>query len=235
MALTAYQTAVNALIQAPTSPVALVPTATINLYINTARNQLAADAECIRTQGTLALSNGIQGYTFGNITLPSGVGFNEVITVRSALISGKNLEVRPWEWFEAYYQGNGSSGTPTLMAQQGQGVFGSLSFSPTPNAAFTVTMDVCVLPIPLVDDSTTEAIPDLWRDAVPFYAAWLAMMQLQRQADAEMMMQRYKMLSMRGRQLATPTELPENLPGGRGATMVAGRTTLSGMSQGPKQ
>jgi hypothetical protein len=141
------------------------------------------------------------------------------------------LEIRSWEWFAAYYLGNPASGVPTVMAQEGQGLSGTFYFSPVPNAVGTASFDVACLPVPLVNDSTPEAIPALWTDAVPFYAAWLAMMQLQRQADAQVMLGRYKELAMRGRQEATPTVLPDNLPGGIGAHAAALKATLTAPSQ----
>jgi hypothetical protein len=233
VALTAYQTQLSALIQAPNSPVALVPTATQTLYINAARKQLAADAECVRAEGQLVVSVGVQNYDFSAITtIPgAGDGFGDVITVRAGYVGTTPLEIRPWEWFQKYYLPKTDTDLlPRIMSQRGQGVNGTLWFYPIPDFE-TVVLDVGCLPIDLTNDATPEAIPALWTDAVPFYAAWLAMQQLQRQADAETMMQRYKMLSQRGRQLATPTELPDNLPGGRGAQMAAGRSTLSGQPQ----
>ena len=89
-------------------------------------------------------------------------------------------------------------------------------------------------PIAMVNGAipaTPEAIPEPFSDAVPFYAAWLCLMTLQRQADANLMLARYKELARRGRQLSTPTVLPENLPGDMGAKQAASKTTLSGMSE----
>ena len=46
--LVSYEILTAALLQAPSSPVALVNTSTLDRYINIARNQVAADGECIR-------------------------------------------------------------------------------------------------------------------------------------------------------------------------------------------
>lgn len=227
--LALYEQLTAGLLQAPSSPIPLVPSATLDLYIAIARKQVAAEAECIRVPATLALSNAQQAYGFSAIAVPGapGNGVGSVITVRSARIGGRPIDVRPWEWFSQYYLGNGQRGAPMRMAQQGQSLFGTLWFDPTPNGAFSVALDVVCLPINLADDTTPEAIPPLWTDAVPFYAAWLAMQSLQRQADAEMMLQRYESLVRRGRQFATPTELPDNLPGGAGAAAAAAKQVLS--------
>jgi hypothetical protein len=95
----------------------------------------------------------------------------------------------------------------------------------------TVALDAVCLPITLVDDHAIEAIPQLWTDAIPFYAAWLGMQSLQRQSDADTMLQRYQSLIRRGRQLATPTELPDNLPGGMGAQVASTHQPLGAQPQ----
>lgn len=226
--LAAYQAQLQALIQAPNSPSPLVPAASQTSYINIARAQLAADAECIRVTGALALVAATQAYAFSAIVLPGAQGYGSVIAVRSGIVAGVGkLEIRPWEWFQAYYSEVSGAGLPRIAAQQGQGVNGTLQFWPQPAAPGSVNIDCVVLPIDLADDTTVEAVPRLWRDAVPFYAAWLAMQSLQRQADAEAMLKRYMMLAQRGRQLATPTELPDYLPGGVGARGAASRSTLA--------
>lgn len=228
MALTTYETLTTALLQAPSSPVPLIATATLDSYINIARNQVAADGECIRNPATLGLANGVQSYAFSSITLGSpSAGVGSVLSIRSGVVNGAPLDIRGWEWFSAYYFGLGGTGTPTIAAQQGQGVNGTLYFYLTPNGSFTVNLDVVCLPVALVNDSTVEAIPILFADAIPYYAAWIGMMSLQRQADANLMMERYKELIRRARQLSTPTEIPWRLPGGVGAQAVGGYTVLS--------
>jgi len=225
--LTAYETAVQQLIQLV--PSGLIPTGTLDAYINTARNQLAADAECIRAPASLVFTPSQQSYSItALVTSGTGISGSAAFTVRTAVSPNVSaIEIRSWEWFAAYYLPLPASGTPTLMAQQGQGTATTLYFWPTPNSAAGVVFDVACLPIPLVNDSTPEAIPGLWTDAVPFYAAWLAFQQLQRQADAQLMLARYKELAQRGRETATPSVWPDNLPGGAGARIAAQKTTLT--------
>lgn len=227
--LTAYETAVQQLIQLV--PSGLIPTPTLDTYINTARMQLAADAECVRAPASLTFIANQQVYAISALP-PSGIGLASTFTVRTGLVAGQPLEIRTWEWLNAYYLGRDSVGTPVRMAQQGQGSMGTLYFDPAPNGPVPNFFDVACLPVPLVDDTTPEAIPMLWTDAVPFYAAWLAFCQMQRQAEAQLMLSRYKELALAGRQEATPTVLPANLPGGLGAKMAAQMTTLRMMPQG---
>jgi len=68
---------------------------------------------------------------------------------------------------------------------------------------------VC-LPITLVSDGTAEAIPYPWTDAVPYFAAYLALLSAQspaRTADADRMMQRYELFMGRARQFSNPDVL----------------------------
>ncbi len=232
MALTAYETLTTALLQAPSSPVPLVATATLDTYINIARRQVAADGECVRSPASIALAPTAQEYNFISFTgLISGAA--NVIAVRSMIVGTRALDIRPWEYFTAYYRGLATLGQPRLVSQQGQGVNGTLFFFPIPDVAYNAVGDVVCLVPDLTSDGSVEAIPQLWTDAVPFYAAWLALMTLQRQGDAQMMMQRYQDLMRRARQLSTSSELPENMPGGVGAQMAAAHGPLSGATPGP--
>lgn len=232
MALTAYQTELQNLIQAPSSPNALIPTASQTVYINTARNQIAGDGECIRASAQLTLTSGTQLYAFGSINSGVNPGVSSVIAVRGGILAGQPIDFRPWEWFQQYYLASGATGTPIHAAQQGQGLSGTLWFSPVPNSSGLIaSLDTVCLPVSLVTDSTPEAIPYPWTDAVPFYAAWLALMSLQRQADADKMYERYMNLMSRARKEASPSELPDYLPGGAGAQMVTNKTPLGEMTK----
>ena len=226
MALAAYETLTQALLQAPSSPIPLIATATLDSYINIARNQVAADGECVRYPAVLGTTASTQSYYFSQIPVSGLAGVQSVIAVRSAQIGISPVYIISWERFSRYYLNSGQAGTPLVCAQQGQGTAGTLFFSPIPTGPFAVVLDTVCLPITLTTDSTPEAIPLLWTDAVPFYAAWLAMQSLQRQADAQMMLERYTALMRRGRQLATSSELPEQLPGGIGAQLAAAHQSL---------
>ncbi len=223
-----YRTRTLALMQAPSSPVPLIDTSTIDSYVNTARLQVAADGECIRFPATVTVS--AQSLAFSGITTNAANGVGSVLTVRSLKIGNRlQITIRSWEWFAAYNLSMGRTGTPLEVAQQGQGINGTLFFDPAPTAPSpaTIDLDTVCLPIVLLTDATVEAIPPLWTEAVPFYAAWLGLMSLQRQAAANVMMERYKEQMRRARQLSTPSELPDNLPGGAGAQAAAAHGSLS--------
>lgn len=221
--LAAYEQATLQLFQAATSVVQLIPPAVLDANINSARLQVASEGECIRVEAILNLVAGTPSYNFSSINT-TNVAAPTVLAIRSAAISGTSvLDIRGWEWFTAYYRERNDSGVPTIVAQHGQGTGGNLRFFPNPNAAITVTLDAVALPENLIDDTTPEAIPYPWTDAVPFYAAWLCMMNAQRQSDADMMFSRYEQIMMRLARLgATPSQLPANMPMDRGLPQRGG-------------
>ena len=239
MALNAYEAAVQALIQAPSSPTPLVATPLLVININTARNQVAAQGECIRNYATLAVTAAAQQYPFSAITLGTAIPPNSVggvLSVRKATfgVGGGQGRIynREFEWFQNYILANPApvAAQPKYWAQYGQGVNGTL-FVNLPDGPYTLTLDCACLPVPLVDDNTPEAISELWTDAVPYYAAWLSMTDLQRQADAEMMLKRFDLLMARARQTATPSVLPHQFSGGPDP-MMANRLGITPAARG---
>ena len=105
----------------------------------------------------------------------------------------------PLSW--AQY-GQGSSGQGT-----GSGASGSFYIDPLPDAIYPLTCDCVCYPIALVNDATVEAIPYLWTDAVPFFAAYYALLSSQtsaRVADANRMFETYKTFLDRARQFSNP-------------------------------
>jgi hypothetical protein len=231
--LTAYLTATQSLLQVPPAPTTLYTTAVLTTFINSARGQLAGEAECIRFMGSLPLTAGSNSYPFGSIALAGGtsVGIQGVLNVRTAWYlvgtGQKWLRPRPFEWFSLYELNNPAPlpGPPQVWSQFGQGAQaqvspnpvggGSLYVSPPPDTAYTVPLDCVCYPIPLVDDTTPEAIPYLWTDAVPYFAAYLALLSAQTGAriqQAQQMYQTYGEFVARGRRAATPSVLPVLYP-----------------------
>lgn len=69
---------------------------------------------------------------------------------------------------------------PSFGSQYGQGAGGSFFFYPPPSQIYQIEYDCFCLPTDmLLDNSIPEPIPQPWTDAVPFYAASLAYMELQ--------------------------------------------------------
>lgn len=164
--------------------------------------------------GTIPTVVGQRPYNFTDINVSSVDGVAGALQVRSIRyavgLGFSRLRVRNWEWLESFELNTATpaSGPPTVFAQYAQGEQGSFWLSPIPDDIYTLTCDTVCLPIDLVDDTTVETIPSLWQAAVPFYAAFLALLSAQsaqRQNDAQRMLDRYTFFVDRARQFATPS------------------------------
>lgn len=230
--LATYLTRTNQLLQYPSASPALYPSSDLTGWINEARGQVAGEAECIRVIGTLAAVIGQRNYNFSaiNIGTPSVTGAQGVIHVRRITrnTSGgqQYLYPRSWPWFDLFYLSNGAApvnGPPVRWSQYGQGssgvgsitgigsgtmASGSFYLDPPPDAAYTLTCDCVCYPIALAADTDVEAIPFLWTDAVPYFAAYLALSSSQsgqRIADAQRRLDQYTTFVQRARQFANPS------------------------------
>lgn len=205
------------LLQNPASPVALYSSSDLTSYINRARGQIAGEHACIRFRGSLSTVAAQQSYNFSSISLSGGTGLGGILAVRMLTLATSTgnalINNVPWEWFNQYaiVQPTTLTGTPHVWAQYAQGANGSLLLNPVPTGVSVISVDCVCYPIPLVDDTTAEAIPYEWTDAVPFFAAYFALLSSQsgqRQADADRMMERYQFFANRARAAATPGTLP---------------------------
>ena len=231
--LTSYLSATTSLLQNPAAPAALYSSTLLTTFINSARGQLAGESKSIRFMGSLALSVGVNAYQFSSITLTGALavgvqGVLDIETLWYQVGSGmKWVRPRPWPWFARYELSNPvpPSGPPAVWTQFGQGAAaqtsplpvggGSLYISPLPDQTYTVPIDAVCYPIPLVDDTTPEAIPYLWTDAVPYFAAYLALMSAQTNArieQAKVMYGLYEEFVQRARRASTPMVLPGIYP-----------------------
>lgn len=208
--------------QSPSAPTSLYSTANLNIWLNLARGQVAGEARCIRYMGTISTVVGQRAYNFSSIN--TGVsatnGIQGAIHIRSITYNvgdGQQwIYARPWEWFMFYHLNNPvpQNGAPVDWAQFGQGsagsgtgsgATGSFYLDPPPDFIYTLNLDLVCYPIALVDNSTVEAIPYLWTDAVPFFAAYYALLSAQtnaRQADAQRYFQYYQTFMQRARDSA---------------------------------
>lgn len=185
-------------------------------YINQARGQLAGEAQCVVDVGTLSLVAAQQVYRFDSI-LTGGNGISFPINVRTMWYGVGTGQVwirpRPWPWFSLYQLNNPAPtpGPPKIWSQYAQGVKGTFYVAPVPDQAYSILADCICYPDPLAADTDFEAIPYLWTDAIPFYAAYLALLTMQTQsaaAEADKMFGKYQEYVARARQAATPPVLP---------------------------
>lgn len=223
--LNTYLAATNALLQNPPANNQLYSTALVTTNINTARVWLAGDSDSVKAIGTYSLAIGTQGpYPFSAITLPGSpatTGIQNVLKVRQQFydvgIGQLWFRSRSWPWFSVYQLNTAapSQGAPKEWAQYGEGENGTIYIGPQPDQAYTINADCVCIPIPLVDDSTVEAIPAPWTISVPYYAAYLTLLSAQtgaRVQDAARMLQLYEQFMAGARAQATPDIMPTNWP-----------------------
>lgn len=205
------------LLQVPAAPNALYPNADLVDFINQARGQVAGEGECIRQMGSFQTAANTRVYNYNAITLSPNVsqglvaGVIHVRSLRYVVGDGYQwVTPRAWEWFNVYHLNNvvPPTGVPSTWAQFQQGALGSLYVDPVPDGVYTMQADCVCYPTDLSADSQVEAIPYLWTDAVPFFAAFLACLSAQsgqRQADADRHFTRYSAFIERARQFANPS------------------------------
>jgi len=221
MLLSQYQSLTTSLIQTPQSPIPLISTSALTTYINLGRSRVAAEAECVRGTGT-ATSVAPGSTAIAYTALVPG---NQVITARSGFLGGQKIDIRPWDWYQAYFAGGQPPPTSPVGAHFPQGV-ASFFYLASQNGG-ALTLDVIMIPPDLVDDTTPDAIPYPWEEAVPFYAAFRAYMDLQRQADATLMMARYREQLRDATAMATSSNLPEFETGGVAAQLASTHIPLT--------
>jgi hypothetical protein len=224
-----YLPQTRSLLQLPGSnSTSLYSDADLTRFINVARGQVAGEAGCIRVMGTISTAVGQQAYNFSSINVgtPATSGVQGIINIRSLSWSTGNGQLwmtpRTWPWFSLYNMNNATpqSGSPSQWAQFGQGAApgtaggqaaasgGSFYISPLPDDIYQINCNSVCYPIQLVLDTDPEAIPYLWTDAVPFFAAYFALMSAQtnaRMADAAQMYKgHYNEFMDRARKQANP-------------------------------
>ena len=228
--LSSYLTNVQNLLQLPGAPQTLYPASSLTLWINIARGQIAGESEGIRTIGTLATIVGQRTYPFSsiNIGVPATTGIQGIINVRWIMYnvgSGQKwIKNKSWPWFSFQRLNNPvpPSGFPTEWAQFGQGTSGqgsitgvgagtlasgSIYIDPLPDIVYTLQCDCACYPIALAADTDVEALPYFWSDAVPYFAAYLALLSAQtgqRMQQAQQMFELYEKFAARARQFANP-------------------------------
>lgn len=224
MALNAYISQVQTLLHDPFTQ--FYPTATLTGFINEARQQLALEGECIRGLGTLDTTANLQLYLNSAVTPPSSPsGISSLIVPRSITYKGVPLENRNWDWFNFYWLGilQPSAGAPAAWSPFIIGGDGNFFVGPVPNGVFELVIDGAWSPEALADDTTPEAIPYPWTDAVQWYTVFLALTDGQRHEDAAKAYNTYEEFMQRARGIVTPLRAEETYPGGLAARRSPGQ------------
>jgi len=153
---------------------------------------------------------------YGTGPMSQFVGLNQIIKVFSLACNQAGtykpiLTEKIWSEFQAYLRiyANTQQNYPTYWSQYGQGVNGSLYLFPWPAQPLQLDVDACCTPIALVNDSTVEAIPYPFTDAIPYYAAYLAYENSSRKEDANRMLGMYTVFMKRARALSEHPFMPD--------------------------
>jgi len=218
--LNTYIAQTQRLLQNPVPSTPLYATSDLTAYINTARGQIAGEAQCIRTIGQIPTVVDQRPYAFSAIDVTFATvgihGIQGVLSIDNILTGiGTGMQwfrSRPWPWFLLYKLNNANpqEGPPSEWAQIGQGASGVFYLDPLPDSVYTLYVDSVCYHVALVDDTTAEALPYLWTDAVPYFAAYMAYMSSQRTQDADAMYSKFKEFMARARAAATPEVLAPN-------------------------
>lgn len=191
----------------------------LTVYINLAREDVARQTQCLRANATLSTVVGMQSYPIAGLTPPLGTALLSPLNVRNLrnLVQGiyRRMEPRPWEWFSNYYLDGFNSvsvGPPKVWTQQTQGASGIVWVWPTPDAIYPIISDCVWFPIALADDSTPEAIPEPWQEVIPYFAAYIALVQAQRLGDAQTLYTLYGKFTQSARLGVTPSWMSANYP-----------------------
>jgi hypothetical protein len=158
-----------------------------------------ADGPGTGAAGTINLSSintlniGQEVYPFSGIYLGGFPGVDTVHAIKSASVIYADyrytLPMYDFSTYQAYirqypfqYQY-----VPTFCSQFGQGNGGSFYAYPLPSQTYQWEFDCLCLPSDMTkDNSIPEAIPQPWTDAVPYFAAHLAMLEVQNYNAAKM-------------------------------------------------
>lgn len=156
-------------------------------------------------------------YTFSTANAlldPTTTGIKNVIGVQSIAVSWGAmkplLRYLDWSGFQAYLRAYniGTQNYPQVWAQYGRGRNGSVYLWPIPSVVASMEWDCYCQPVPLIDDTTVESLPEPWQDAVQFLAAFYAYNNAQRRDDATWATAQYKRFLRENEQYVQPSMVP---------------------------
>ncbi len=234
MALAAYQAITLRLLNDPTN--AVYPIGDVTAAINTGRGQIAGATHCIRTTLSRSTVPGTGDYALLSFpTLASASGVLVALAPQMGDCAGFFLAQREWEWFFKYDYARQTrrTGRPQEWAIQQPAPRGFVSLDPVPDQVYSLAFDMACLPVDLADDTTIEAIPYPWTDAIPYFAAYLLYQDKQRTADAQAMLQRWGEFMSWGTRQVVSTVLPLYEPGGAGSQVAAQKIVNTGLGAAP--
>lgn len=162
-------------------------------------NGTGASATAI-TSSVTTLVQGQEVYNFSSFPLGNAPGVGSIFMIKSTAIIYNNYRyVLPMYSFSTYQEyirqyPQQYEYVPAVCAQLGQGTGGNLYMYPIASQAYSFQCDCFCLPINLANDTDIEAIPQPWTDTVPYYAAYLAKLEMQDMNGARGMLDLFEKL-----------------------------------------
>lgn len=165
----------------------------------TITDDTGSDAEASTTiEGINVLGAGQEVYRYADIDLSAFPGVESVYFIRGVSLVYSNyrysLPSYPFSVYQAHirnYPAGQYQWVPSFCSQFGQGVDGSLYFFPLPSQTLQAEYDCNCIPSDLEDNQSVEVIPKPWTDAVAYFAAHFAMLELQNFNAANFYLQLY--------------------------------------------
>jgi len=157
-------------------------------YINEARNRLVRDTGCLRTIQMLNTVTNQETYTFAS--MPQGAQTMDIININ--LYWGNSrvpLRYLAWSDFNAqlrYWQNY--IGRPIAFTMYGTQTF---YLGPVPDQVYAMEIDTVIEPVPLVNLSDVDPIPDPWTSPVAYYACHTAKYKEQSYGESEIFKNEY--------------------------------------------
>ena len=149
-------------------------------------------------------------FSYANSFINTSTGVSNIIAVRGISMIWNTYRFTVSRVSFSKYQAlirtytNTFTDVPRVGAQYGQGESGSMYLYPLPNSNYIMEWDCICDVLPLVDDSTVEAIPDPWTTAVQYYAAYKALQSAQVYDRSDKMFAEFEKFMKRARSFSQP-------------------------------
>ncbi len=218
MALNAYLTDTSRILHDPNNVNFSV--SDLTAYINTGRGQIANTTQCVRKLNIVTLNSAQETYSLPN---PNASGVGQAIAILGIAVPWgtykPTLDRYSWQDFQSYFRlfTGTVSGFPECYGQMGDASNGLVYFFPIPGQTFASEWDCAHTVLPLAADTDPEALPYPFTDAVPYYAAYRALLNAQRYQESKAMKAEYADFMKAARAATNPlfvgTAYPD-VPGG---------------------
>lgn len=180
----------------------------LTAYINLARGQIASQTQCVRCLDIVDLANGTESYALPTTGTLSGAG-QAVAVISIAMPWGTYkpvLDRYSWGDFQAQFRlfSGTVQGFPECYAQLGDALSSAVYFFPIPTQVFASEWYCAHTVSAMSSDADPEAIPYPFTDCVPYFAAYLALINAQRYQESKIMFQTFQMFMQSARSSTNP-------------------------------